>query len=381
MDLSVWLKSLEDTGLATGIRNSLYLFPFLEAAHVMALSVVFGTVTIVDLRVLGIASTRRAFSRMSPELLRMAWGAFALAALTGSLMFMTNARVYAHNTAFLVKLSLLALAGLNMAFFHLTAGRMVARWDKSPSAPPIGKVAATLSLTIWIGVVFAGRVIGFTTTGAQAKQQEAPPATNFDDFLTGGPGSDATGPDAGSSSSAPAAAAAPASSDGAVANSSIRSIMTGMLDPSGKFLFASLPGASQGASEKAPGPGQDWELLQHHLQVLVDARPLLIEPGLKVAEPGSRSANPAAQREPAEVQRLLDAQHADFVQRVDSLRDAAVQGLTAVKAHDTKALSTAITAIDKACESCHLHYWTLSGKGAGQTAHEQTAHETGGNIE
>jgi hypothetical protein len=217
MDLSVWLKSLEQTRLATGIRDSLYLFPFLEAVHVMALSVVFGTITIVDLRLLGIASTRRPFTRMSPELLRITWGAFAVAALTGALMFMTNARVYAHNTAFCVKMVLLALAGLNMVFFHLTAGRTVARWDQAPSAPAIGKLAAALSLTIWIGIVFAGRVIGFTTTGAQAKEA-APPAANFDDFLTGSPGADsqATSPSAtgapNASSSTSAGQAQPVSS-------------------------------------------------------------------------------------------------------------------------------------------------------------------------
>jgi hypothetical protein len=190
MDLSVWLESLEQTSLARGIRASLYLFPFLEAVHVMALSVVFGTITIVDLRLLGIASTRRPFSRMSPELLRITWGAFVVAALTGALMFTTNARVYVHNTAFCVKMVLLALAGLNMVLFHLTAGMTVARWDQAPSAPPFGKLTAALSLTLWIAVVFAGRVIGFTTTGAQAKQSAPPPAANFDDFLTGGPGAE-----------------------------------------------------------------------------------------------------------------------------------------------------------------------------------------------
>jgi len=54
VDISAWLKSLEGTGLASGIRDSLYLFPFLEAVHVMALSVVFGTIMIVDLRLLGL---------------------------------------------------------------------------------------------------------------------------------------------------------------------------------------------------------------------------------------------------------------------------------------------------------------------------------------
>jgi len=68
VDISAWLKSLERHRLASGIRDSLYLFPFLEAVHVMALSAVFGTIMIVDLRLLGFASAHRPFARMSSEL-------------------------------------------------------------------------------------------------------------------------------------------------------------------------------------------------------------------------------------------------------------------------------------------------------------------------
>jgi hypothetical protein len=188
VDFSAFLKSLEDSGLASSLRGSLYYFPFLESVHVMALGLVFGTILVVDLRALGIASTQRPFTRMSTELLRITWGAFAVSALTGSLMFITNARVYAHNTSFRVKMLLLALAGLNMAVFHLTAGRSVATWDNAPAAPKAGRVTAGASLALWLGIILAGRVIGFTTTGAQAKQ--APVSTvNFDDFLNSTPSS------------------------------------------------------------------------------------------------------------------------------------------------------------------------------------------------
>lgn len=362
MDFSAWLQSLEQTRLATGIRDSLYLFPFLEALHVMALSVVFGTITIVDLRLLGLASTRRPFSRMSPDLLRITWGAFAVAAVTGALMFMTNARVYAHNTAFCVKMGLLVLAGINMVFFHLTTGRTVARWDSAPSAPALGKVAATLSVTIWIAVVFAGRVIGFTTTGAQAKEV-APTAVNFDDFLT--PAADSP-PNLGTQ-------AVTSIDPAAVRNLSIQGIMAAMVDPSGDFLFESIAEIAdeQGVTHKAPKTPQEWDTVRHHLQVLIDARQLLIEPGRKAAEPGARSTNPAVENEPEEVQRLLDSEHPDFVRRADRLADAARQGLAAVEARDTKALLTVLTAIDKACESCHLHYWYPRDKRAHQAAHEE----------
>jgi hypothetical protein len=181
---SAFLKSLEDSGLAVSLRASLYYFPFLESIHVMALAVVFGTIVVVDLRALGIASRERPFSRISGELLRLTWGAFAVSVLSGSLMFITNARVYAHNTSFQVKMVLLALAGLNMAAFHLTAGRSVGSWDRSACAPRAGRITAAASICLWLAIIAAGRVIGFTTTGAQAKEAPAP-TMNFDDFLSG----------------------------------------------------------------------------------------------------------------------------------------------------------------------------------------------------
>ncbi len=342
MEISAWLKRLEETGLAAGIRDSLYIFPVLESVHVMALSVVFGTIVIVDLRALGIASAQRPFARLSSELLRITWAAFAVAALTGTLMFMTNARVYASNTSFRIKMVLLVIAGLNMALFHLTAGRSIARWDRAPSAPGFGKVTATLSLVVWIAVIFAGRVIGFTTTGAQARQA-APPAENFDDFLTGGK------------------------------PSSIRTIMAAMVDPSGDFLFESIADVAddRGVTHKAPTTSQEWEAVRHHLQVLVDAQRLLTVPGLKAAEPGDRSSNPEVENEPEQVQKLLDSEHADFVRRAGRLREAATLGLKAVDTHDTSALFAAITAIDKACESCHLHYWYPNDERAHQAAREE----------
>jgi hypothetical protein len=101
---------------------------------------------------------------MSADILKWTWGAFAVTAATGMLMFVTNATVYSGNTAFRLKLVLLVLAGLNVAVFELTAGRSVDRWDRLASAPASGKAAAAVSLVLWVTVVVAGRVIGFTTT-------------------------------------------------------------------------------------------------------------------------------------------------------------------------------------------------------------------------
>lgn len=193
MDLPVLLKSLEASGLAVSIRNSPLLFPMLEAVHVMSLAIVFGTVTVVDLRLLGIASSHRPFNRVAADSLKWTWIAFVVVAITGALMFTTNARVYADNTFFRIKLILLALAGLNMLGFHLIAERSAHHWNEDPAAPLLGKTFAALSICLWIGIIFMGRMIGFTTTGAAAKTDAPPPSNvDFDDFLSGGPGGNNT---------------------------------------------------------------------------------------------------------------------------------------------------------------------------------------------
>jgi len=190
MDIPAILRWLEASALATRIRDSLYLFPFLESIHVVGLALVFGTIAIIDLRLLGAASTERPFRRMASDILKWTWGAFALTALTGSLMFITNAGVYYHNFYFRTKMALLVLAAVNMLSFELTLGRSVHRWDKATAAPPAGRAVAVLSLVIWISVIFAGRLIGFTTS--RAKQTTPVPAdTSFEELFQATPTSPA----------------------------------------------------------------------------------------------------------------------------------------------------------------------------------------------
>lgn len=167
MDIAALLSWLEATSLAIRIRESLFLFPLLESVHVIGLALVFGTIAIIDLRLLGVASSERPFKRMASDILKWTWGAFGLTALTGSLMFITNAGVYYHNFYFRTKMALLILAAVNMLSFELTLGRRAHRWDKAAAAPPGGRAVAVLSLAIWISVIFAGRLIGFTTSRAR----------------------------------------------------------------------------------------------------------------------------------------------------------------------------------------------------------------------
>jgi uncharacterized protein DUF6644 len=163
------LATLEASSIATGIRNSLYLFPLIESVHVIGLTMVFGTIVIIDLRLLGIASTRRPFTAVASDVFKWTWIAFAVTATTGGLMFITNANTYYQSSYFRAKMTLLVLSGLNMLAFELTARRSVHAWDRHASAPASGRAVAALSLVIWIGVIVLGRWIGFTTSSTPAQ--------------------------------------------------------------------------------------------------------------------------------------------------------------------------------------------------------------------
>ena len=172
MDIAAVLASLEASSLAVAIRTTIVAFPLIESLHVIGITLVFGTILVIDLRLLGLAWTRRAFSVIADDVLRWTWVAFGMSAATGALMFITNAAAYYQNWYFRAKMLLLVLAGVNMVFFELTDRRKVLSWDRARSAPPAGRIVATLSLAIWIGVIFLGRWVAFAPSDATAAPGE-----------------------------------------------------------------------------------------------------------------------------------------------------------------------------------------------------------------
>ncbi|MHA6788939.1 DUF6644 family protein [Pseudomonas bijieensis] len=161
MDIQSILQALEGTPIAAYIRESGSIFPNLESLHVIGIALVFGTIAVVDLRLLGIASHRRSALRLIRELLPFTWVAFAACVITGLLMFASNATTYAQNSVFWWKMGLLALAGLNMGIFHLGTYRRIAEWDTILPPPSQARIAGFSSLALWVGVICLGRWIGF----------------------------------------------------------------------------------------------------------------------------------------------------------------------------------------------------------------------------
>lgn len=164
MDFATFFYDLQNSPVAVWVNTAGPTYPIVESLHVIALSLVFGTILIVDLRLLGFASMSRPFTRVAHDLLKATWVGFALAVVTGVLLFLPNAGSLYLNTPFQIKMVLLVLAGINMFIFELITARNVGVWDLSSPPPNAARIAGLLSIGLWLAIIVCGRLIGFMTS-------------------------------------------------------------------------------------------------------------------------------------------------------------------------------------------------------------------------
>jgi hypothetical protein len=161
VDLSAFFDVMQNSAVSEWLRTSLKAVAIVNAVHVISIAIVFGTILIVDLRLLGF-QTQRSVMRLHHDLVRWTWIAFGIAAVSGVLLLMVNAVTYYRNTAFWMKMGAIVLAGINMLVFEYVTAKSMPSWDKGVTPPMAARSAAALSLVLWLAVIVFGRWIGFT---------------------------------------------------------------------------------------------------------------------------------------------------------------------------------------------------------------------------
>jgi uncharacterized membrane protein len=144
--------SLQHWPFATFVRESPWAYPTLEAVHLVGLALVFGTLWLVELRLLG---RLRAFDAAALARAALPWtlAGFALSVTSGLLLFASRADEFVANPAFLAKMGLILAAGVNAAVLH-TQGPLDPQRRST-------RVQAALSLALWLGVIACGRWIAY----------------------------------------------------------------------------------------------------------------------------------------------------------------------------------------------------------------------------
>ena len=130
MDVDSILKAINAWPISKHIRTDYFWFPFFESIHVIAISIVVGSIFVVDLRLMGITSRRKPVTELAREILPWTWGAFMIAVCAGTMMFISKSANYLADDYFRYKMLFILLAGVNMVFFHVFTYRSVAQWDR-----------------------------------------------------------------------------------------------------------------------------------------------------------------------------------------------------------------------------------------------------------
>jgi hypothetical protein len=147
-------EAMEATPVGAAIKDSVWLFPAIEAVHLLALAMLGGAVLMLDLRLLGLGLRSQPISLVARETRPWLIGAIATLVLTGVLIGLSEALKLLDKPAFWVKMAALA-ASLVFTFFVKLP---LARREPGLVAIPL----AVVSLALWLTVALAGRWIGFS---------------------------------------------------------------------------------------------------------------------------------------------------------------------------------------------------------------------------
>jgi hypothetical protein len=177
MSLLAFFGWLADTSWSVALHESQYAYSIVESVHVWTLAVFFGSVVMFDLRLLGWIMPKVPASEVVGRLLPVTKVAFAIMVVTGTLLFFAIPLRSYQNIFFRSKMLLLLLAGLNVWLFHARVYPRVVTSDVGGMPPRAAKVAGALSLTLWICIVFSGRMIAYNWFDCDRQPQ--PEIINF----------------------------------------------------------------------------------------------------------------------------------------------------------------------------------------------------------
>jgi hypothetical protein len=158
-ELELLVSALYYTAIGEFMRESRWAWPIFESLHFIGMSLLIGTIGVFDLRLIGFA--RRVPLAALHRLIPLGISGFVLNAVTGFCFICATPDQYIFNMAFRVKVSLMLIAGVNVLFFYSRVFRRLETLAVD-QGPPIGaRLAGMISLTAWVGVMSAGRLLTF----------------------------------------------------------------------------------------------------------------------------------------------------------------------------------------------------------------------------
>jgi hypothetical protein len=162
-DFSEWLTQTQLSAfLADTTHLSTWLIiPVSQAIHILGVAIVMISVGILNLHLLGFAGTRRSFAQLAGQLIPWIWGALIVLLVTGTLQTIAEPGRELLNLGFRAKMVLLLIVAAITMIYQITLTRDPHYWEYTPQRRQAGRMLATISLVLWVGIAVAGRLIAY----------------------------------------------------------------------------------------------------------------------------------------------------------------------------------------------------------------------------
>jgi hypothetical protein len=154
------MGAIEMSALGQAMRQWLWLYPAVETVHIVGIALLFGSIAVLDLRLLGF-SRSISVRRLAGHVLPWTAGSFVLIVPSGLAMFVAHATELIQSPVFVLKLSLIFAAGINAALYHAGTGSGRARWDVDAMPPALARISGAASLLLWVSVIACGRLLAY----------------------------------------------------------------------------------------------------------------------------------------------------------------------------------------------------------------------------
>jgi putative copper export protein len=161
-ELSKWLAA---TPLSHTIQTTSWIIPTIQIIHILGVAVLFSSAVLVDLRIWRLLERDIPLAQVARRFLPPIWPVLLILLITGSLLIIGEPRRSLLNSAFYLKMALLAVAIMLTAGLQRSISSSPDSWDKDRRRRLAARFAATASIAVWCGILFAGRWIAYTQAG------------------------------------------------------------------------------------------------------------------------------------------------------------------------------------------------------------------------
>jgi hypothetical protein len=154
-----WLST---TALSKTLQDQAWVVPTSQSIHIIAVSVVFGSAVMINLRLLGVGRSGRSVSHLSNTLIPWMWRGLAVLLFTGMIQTIAEPVRQFVTPMFWAKMTMIIVVAAMTAWYARAVRRHAPQWDAAASRPLRARSFAVLSTLLWLAIIVCGRFIGYT---------------------------------------------------------------------------------------------------------------------------------------------------------------------------------------------------------------------------